>query len=357
MMHREEERTGGEIPLAFDPVIPAWDAVKKWWLVVLAALTAGMLAFACQSGTHVPQYTAQCTLAVYSADGEGTVAGRVELAKAFAEVVGSPVIGGVEGLQPERFGGTIRAAVLEKTNLVTVYVTADDPRQALETMELLLAAHGPVTESVTGGIVLEVLEPAAMPERPINPVDPVSAFVKAAAAAGGAVFALLVVLSWFRDTVRSPAEAMEKLTCPYLGTLRRGKGSRRDAELGKLCRRVRTAMGGGTLVVTSPDSRDGADMVAAGLAEKQKDGNTAHDVVMALPLTEAMESLDRADAVLLVLRHNRTSVPALNAAASALERAGARLLGCVCVEGWSTGLLDGEARAGAWYRRNREVER
>lgn len=357
MMQNETERlscTG--MPLAFDPVVPVLEALKKWWLAAAVALAAGMLAFAWADSTYVPRYTARCTLAVYAQE-DG--APSSPLAKAFAEVVSSPVMAAMEQLHPERFGGTIRAAVLEKTNLVTLRVTAGAPENAVQAMEQLLADHARITGPVTGALILELIEPPAVPEEPDDPPQPMRAFWKAALGAGGAVLGLLVVLSWFRDTVRGPEEAMEKLEHPYLGAVCRRSGFRRDAALGKLCRRVECAMGScGMLLVTEVRPGDGADTVAEGLVRAwQAQGKPDAYTVTHLPLEQALESLDRADAAVLVLRCNRSLAAEVNRAAAALGRGQAKLLGCVCVDGWSTGLFDGEAQAAAWYRRHGEVVR
>lgn len=357
MMQQETETlscTG--IPLAFDPVVPVVDALKKWWLAAAVALAAGMLAFAWTDKTDVPRYTARCTLAVYAQE-DGAPSNP--LAKAFAEVVSSPVVEAIGELQPDRFGGTIRAAVLEKTNLVTLSVTAGAPEKAVQAMECLLADHARITGPVTGALTLELVEPPAVPEEPDDPPQPMAAFRKAALGAGGAVLGLLLVLSWFRDTVRGPEEAVEKLNHPYLGAVCRRSGFRRDAALGKLCRRVECAMGsGGMLLVTEIRPGDGADTVAEGLVRNWQDrGKPEAFTVSQLPLEQALENLDRADAAVLVLRCNRTLAADANRAAAALSRGRAKLLGCVCVDGWSTGLFDGEAQAAAWYRRHGEVVR
>ena len=340
-MEREREQmTGGQIELAFDPLIPVGDALGKWWVAVLAALVMGAAAFLYTGSSHVPRYTAQCTLAVY--DGAGAASPR--LAKAFAQVVGSSVISGIPEL--EHFAGSIRTDVLEQTNLVTVYAAAGEPEAALAGLRLLLECHGAVTEPVTGGLVLEPVEVPTASDREDAPADPAGAFQKAALGSAGAVFGALVLFYWFRDTIRGPEEAAQKLRCRYLGAVYRRKGTGRDAAIGKLCRRVEVAMtGGGLLLVTEVRSGDGARALAEELARRGLRAEYQQ-------LPDALENLDRADGVLLVLRHDRTPASEVNRAADALGQG--KLLGCVCVDFRSTGLFDGEDRAKCWYR---EVER
>lgn len=351
MMEREMETvTCGEISLTFDPAIPVMDALRKWWLAALAALMAGVSAFFYTDSTHVPRYTAACTLAVYE-QAEGAPSNG--LAKAFAEVVSSPVVSGIEGLQPERFGGAIRAQVLERSNLVTVSVTSGDPQGSMDALALLLAEQEVLTGPVTGGLALEILEAPAAGDQEDAPADPVGAFRKAALAGAVAVLGICLLLSWFRDTVRGPEEAARKLRCPWIGGVCRRQGLRQDAALEKLCRRVNMAVHtGGLVLVTDVRQDEGGQMLARMLREHPDCGVA----VEYRPLTQALESLERADAVVLALRHNRTKAADVNRAAALMIQGGANLLGCVSVETWSTGLFDGEGQAAAWYRRRGREE-
>lgn len=282
--------------LPFDPIILIWDALKKWLLVVVVAVIAGMLAFVYTDSGYVPQYATSSTLVLSTRDSSSTIYDQLDatstLAGVFTEVLNSSVMRNniLDELQMDTFSGSIQASAIESTNLLTVRVTAGDPRTAFRVMQVLLEKHDMVTYAVMGDIVLEVLEPPTVPAAPFNAVDTDRAFRMAALLAGAATFALLVVLAYFKDVVRSKEEAEEKLACWCLGEIRHERkkrtlvdlllrrkrsilitdpqtGFRYVTTMSKLSRRVEQNMHRGkVLLVTSVMENEGKSTVATNLA-------------------------------------------------------------------------------------------
>ncbi len=280
----------------FDPMILIHEALKKWLLVVVAAVIAGMLAFIYTDSGYVPYYSTSCTLVLSTRDSNATIYDQLDatssLAEVFSEVLNSSVMRNniLDELQMDSFDGSIQAAAIESTNLLTVQVTAGDPRTAFRVMRVLLEKHDMVTYAVMGDIVLEILEPPVVPTAPYNAADALHAFKTAAAATGAAIFVMLVILAYFKDVVRSKAEAEEKLACWCLGEIRHERkrgaiidllrrrkrgilisdpltGFRYANTLGKLARRVEQNMQGGKiLLVTSVLENEGKTTVSANLA-------------------------------------------------------------------------------------------
>ena len=282
--------------LPFDPIVLVRDALGKWLLVLVAALIVGMGAYVYTDSGYIPQYSSSATLVLTSRDSGSTVYDNLNsasnLATVFTEVLNSSVMRSniLQQLGMDAFHGTIRASAIQSTNLLTVQVTAGDPRTAFRVIKVLLEQHDMVTHVIMGDIILEVLQPPVVPTSPINQVDSVRAFRTAAVMAGAAVFALLIVLAYFKDVVRSKEEADEKLSCWCLGeicherkkrTLReiltRKKhsilisdpltGFRYVTTMNKLARRAEKNMGKGkVLMVTSVIENEGKSTVAANLA-------------------------------------------------------------------------------------------
>ena len=268
----------------FDPVIPLLDVLRKWALILVAALLCGMGACVYTEMSHVPCYRSETTVAVMTRDGVASdwseLNSNAALATGFAEILNSQVMrnNALDELGMDSFNGTIEAVVLASSNLVSVQVTARDPRTAYRVIEVLTGKHETVTGSVMGEIALEGLEPAVVPTVPCNPVSPRSIFWNTSAAAAAALFLQMVFLSWFKDVVRSRDEAERKLGCRCLGEIRHeprdgilitnsGAGSRYGNTMSKLRRRVEQGMpDGGIVMVTSVMKAEGKTTVSANLA-------------------------------------------------------------------------------------------
>ena len=109
------------------------------------------------------------------------------------------------------FDGTIDTAVVPNTNLITMTVTDSDPRMAFLAAQAIIEHHESLTYQVIDDIGLEVLQYPAVPTSPTNQNFAFHQMKKAAVIAALAATALLAILSYLRDAVRSGTEAREKL--------------------------------------------------------------------------------------------------------------------------------------------------
>ena len=282
--------------LPFDPIVLIRDVMGKWFLVAVVALIVGLAAYVYTDSVYVPQYSTSATLVLTNRDSGSTVYDNLDsaatLATVFSEVLNSSAMRSniLNELGMDTFDGSIQASAIQETNLLTVRVTARDPRTAFQVIQVLLEQHDLVTYAVMGDVILEVLEPPVVPMTPVNQVDSERTFRNAFVLAAIAMTALLVVLAYFRDVVRSKEEADEKLGCWCLGEicherkrrtvkerLRRKKrgilitdpqtGFRYVTTMNKIARRVEKNMGKGkVLMVTSVIENEGKSTVAANLA-------------------------------------------------------------------------------------------
>lgn len=280
----------------FDPVILLRDAARKWALILVIATICGMAAYVYTDTGYIPRYRTEATLVLTTRDSASTVYNNLDstanLATVFTEILNSSVMRNnvLDKLGMDSFSGSISASAIESTNLLTVSVSALDPRTAFRVIDVLLKEHEMVTYSVMGDIVLEVLEPPVVPTRPYNAVNARSAFTKVALFVAAALFFLMIFRAYFKDVVRSKDEAEQKLDCWCLGEihherkrislkdrLRKRKrsilithpetGFRYVTTMSKLRRRVEQHMGKGKIVmVTSVMENEGKSTVSANLA-------------------------------------------------------------------------------------------
>jgi capsular exopolysaccharide synthesis family protein len=272
------------------------DLVKRWLLVVVAAVTIGVGAYIVSDLIYVPQYRTSATFVVTSRSSSSTVfsnlSSTTSLAKVFSEVLNSSVLRRtvLEDAGLNYFDGTITAGGIPNTNLMTLQVVSSNPRNAYLVSRAIIDNHEDLTYQVIGDIVLEVLQEPVVPVFPINSSNSVPNMKKAMIFAALAMSALLIFMSYNRDAVRSSKEVRKKLDCHFLGEiphenkyktfkkfLRREKTgivisnpttSFHFAEnIRKLRRRIEQRMGSGrVLMVTSVMENEGKSTVAVNIA-------------------------------------------------------------------------------------------
>lgn len=225
-MQEKKENQVEQIRLfSFDPIIVVLDVLKRWYLVVAAALLVGMAAYVATDLLYTPAYTTNTTFVVSVQDSSSTVyqnlSATSNLAEVFSEVLNSSILRTkiLEQLSMSSFDGTISASAIENTNLLTMQVTASDPRTAFLVTRAIIENHSVVSYQVLGNMTLEVLQNPVVPTFPSNPLTAASNLKKGAVLGALAAVALLAVLSYLRDAVRSKREAANKLGCRVLAEI------------------------------------------------------------------------------------------------------------------------------------------
>lgn len=282
--------------LPFDPIVLIQNVAKRWLAVVLAALVLGIGAYIKTDLEYTPVYQTTTTFVVTNRGSSSTVYSNLSstssLASVFTELLNSSILRKaiLEDLNVQSFDGTIKASAVPETNLLTMTVTASDPRTAFLVAQAIIDHHETVTYQIISGVVLEVLQNPTVPRGPVNHADATGQMKKMLVIGALAACVLLAAMSYFRDTVRSGKEAREKLDCSYLGEIPHEKKRRslfarlrgrktsilitnpvtsfRFVEtIRKLRRRVEQHMqDGNVLMVTSLLENEGKSTIAVNLA-------------------------------------------------------------------------------------------
>ena len=282
--------------LHFDPIVLLRDVLKRWLVIVLVALMAGVGTYIATDSGYVPVYQTKTTFVVTNRSSSNTVYSNLSstsnLAAVFTELLNSSLLRKtiVEEMGVSSFQGKIDTAVIPNTNLITMTVTDTNPRLAFLATQAIIEHHEELTYQVINNIQLEVLQNPTVPSAPINRSGAMEQMKKMMLLAGLATAVLLAGMSYLRDVVRSATEVREKLECDYLGEiphenkyktlsalLHRQKSSilitnpvtgfRFVESIRKLRRRVEQHMGDGkVLMVTSLLENEGKSTVVANLA-------------------------------------------------------------------------------------------
>ena len=225
-MQENKENQAEQVELiSFHPSVILRDVLKRWYLIVVAALLAGIIAYTASDLLYVPAYSTTTTFVV-SVQGSSTtvyqnLSATSNLATVFSEVLNSSLLRSaiLEELGMTSFDGTISASAVEETNLLTMKVTASDPRTAFLVTQAVIENHQIVSYQVLGDTILEVLQAPKVPVSPVNQKSSLSYMKKASVLAAAAVILLLAFLSYKRDVIRSKQEAERKLDCRILGEI------------------------------------------------------------------------------------------------------------------------------------------
>ena len=211
--------------LPFDPIVLIRDVARRWLLILLVALVAGIGTYIYKDVSYKPVYQSTINYVTYTRSSSSSVYNNLSSANAvasvFTDLLNSSILRKTiqqeGGIGP--FDGTINAQVIPETNLLTVTVTASDPRTAFLVAQAIVDHHESVTYLIVDNVSLEVLQSPTVPIAPINHANAADHAKKAIVLAAAAMILLLAILSYRRDCVRSGREASAKLDCKYLGEI------------------------------------------------------------------------------------------------------------------------------------------
>ena len=201
------------------------DVLRDWWVVLCVAVSAAFLAYIASAVTYKPEYTSATTFVV-SAKGSSTGAfanqSKAErLTEVFQSVMDSQILKKkvAEGLGLNSFPGTVKIAVVPETNLLTVSVSSDSPEMSFRLLKSLLDNYSEVGEGVFGEVVLEVFEEPNYPSRPDNIFNARDIMKKAFLLGALVMIAVLTLLSYMKDTVKTEKDVTQKLDTEVFASL------------------------------------------------------------------------------------------------------------------------------------------
>ena len=183
------------------------DVIRNLWVIVLAALIGLMSVSIWNDSMYTPSYTSTATLLVNlrnsAAYSYTNLSSSSEMARIFTEVFVQPTMKAyaADHLGMDSFVGSVSAKVLDETNIFTVSVTTSSPETSYEELCAILEIYPQISESVFSDAVIEIMR---SPNLPVSPSNSISSRNQKLAVAGCAalVLALVVYLSFLRDTVK-----------------------------------------------------------------------------------------------------------------------------------------------------------
>ncbi len=199
------------------------DIIRGWWLIILTALAAYMVTYVVVDKTYEPLYTSSTTFVVTTRGSSGTIYSNLTTAtttaKIFTKILDTDVLKDMvaETTGDSVYTADISASVIPETNLLGLKVVAPSPRIAYETIIAVMDSYPKVSDYMVGNAVLEVLGAPEVPILPSNFSGAKEYAQKALKIAAIAMIALLVLLSYMKDTIKDSSQVEKKLDTKLFG--------------------------------------------------------------------------------------------------------------------------------------------
>lgn len=201
------------------------DLVKNAFFIFLAALTGFFAVFGYYTLSYKPEYTSTSVLSVNIKSNNGTTYSSLyltkEMAGIFTEVFESSALRKriAADIGVESVNGTISVDIIEETNLISLKVVSDTPKNAYLIINSALNNYENVSDYLFTNANLDILKNPTIPYSPSNTQSIKNQCVLAGLLAAFAVAAAVALLSFIRPTVKNTKSAKKNLDGKIIGVI------------------------------------------------------------------------------------------------------------------------------------------
>lgn len=201
------------------------DVLRRILLIVLAmiVMASAFYIYTCES--YKPQYTSSTTFLVSTRDGSydaySNLNTTVQLNQVFKMILDSSALQEAvkKDLGLNVLDATINASVVEETNLLVLSVTAGTPRDSYDILCSVVENYPTFSSEVMGNAVMDVFDAPSVPTRANNSNGAFRRAIMGALFGAVLSFALVVALSFLKDTVKNEHQLEDKLDTRLFGTV------------------------------------------------------------------------------------------------------------------------------------------
>ncbi len=210
------------------------DLLRNLWVILLAAYVGFMGSVTYYNHIRDKQFTSSMTLSVnlsgYTSTSAANMLSRtIDIAQTLDDVFKSEAMFEIikNDLGTSNIG-TISAAQLSNTNLISVSATGDTAQAAYDTLKSVLDNYKKVTDHVFTNVVIRAVVHPSMPTAPSNRVSPYGMGIIFAFVAASIIIIIMVFVSFLRDTVKNVNEVDSDLDAKLFGVVYHVKSKRKD---------------------------------------------------------------------------------------------------------------------------------
>ena len=211
---------------SFDLTSTLKDISRRWYIILFIAVVSAMTSFVVSTQTYTPQYSTSITMLVQSkTSGQDNLTEAARIANIFKTILSSSQLqnAAAEELGYSSFPGTLSCSVVEDTNILSFTVISDSPVKSYRLLYAVLDSYPTFTKHAISTIVLQTIEEPIVPVYPINSFQPFQNFIMGFGIGAVATLAVIVVLSYFKDTIKKESEIENKLNVNRIVSVPRQK--------------------------------------------------------------------------------------------------------------------------------------
>lgn len=201
------------------------DFLKNIWVILLAVVAAFFGITGIYTLQYVPEYTSSATLAITMRGKNGSAYSSLymtkDMSEIFKEVFESEALGNkiADSIGADSIDGKISIELISETNLMTLSVVSDSPKNAYLTIGAALENYETVSDYLFSNAKLDILKAPSLPSAPSNPLNVSKVRKIAMLLAAGFTVCLIILLSYLRPTVKSVKKAKHQLDGKIIGVI------------------------------------------------------------------------------------------------------------------------------------------
>ena len=201
------------------------DVLRNLWVIVLGAVAVGLIVNYVARTEFKNTYSTTATFVVTSKTGSNYTYNNLQAASTTAETYSNILRSNLlkkkvcQDLGVDSFDATMSVDVVKDTNLITLHITADTPRNVYQITRSVMRNISNLTGYVSSNMVLQVLQEPEVPTGPDMHYTGRRRALQAMGLAGLALAAAFAYLSYQKQTIRSEKELENLLEARSLGAL------------------------------------------------------------------------------------------------------------------------------------------
>lgn len=202
------------------------DLMKSLWAIVLGALAITLAADIFMTYLTEKTYTTKATFVVtskaYSTYSYGNLSAAQSMAVTLQNILNSDILKKevCKDLGIETFDATVRAGVIDETNLLELYVTSKTPLLTFRMVNSIMNNYQNLTQYVNSDAVMQVLEEPYVPVSPSSGVRDWTRLRNIFGISFAGLVLLFLFMSYRNDTIKSEEDLSDKLDAKPLGAIR-----------------------------------------------------------------------------------------------------------------------------------------